>query len=84
MSGLILWLTVAILPLPVVLLFAASSTGGGPAATLPALLVATIYLGVWLYMRPSWFELSGDGGGHFTLHIEAGRVAGRRWPTLIP
>ena len=23
------------------------------------------------------FELDGDGGGHFTLHIEEGRVAGR-------
>lgn len=58
MSGLIYWLTLAVLPLPLVLFYAGSRTGVTPIAWGPALFVATIYLGIWLYMRPSWFELS--------------------------
>ncbi len=58
MSGLILWLTVLVLPIPLVLLYAGSRGGLGALAWVPALFVAGVYLVVWFYMRPSYFELS--------------------------
>lgn len=61
MSGLILWLTILVLPLPLLLLWGGSRGGLGPLAWLPALFVAVVYLGIWLYMRPSRFELSARG-----------------------
>lgn len=58
MSGLILWLTILVLPLPLLLLYAGSRAGVGALAWLPALFVASVYLAIWIYMRPSHFELS--------------------------
>lgn len=58
MSGLILGLTILVLPLPIVLFYAGSRSGLASIGWIPALFVATIYLGVWLYMRPSWFVVS--------------------------
>lgn len=58
MSGLILWLTVILLPLPLLLLWAGSRGGLGSMAWAPATFVAVIYLFIWLYMRPSHFAVS--------------------------
>lgn len=57
MSGLILWLTIVVLPLPLLLLYAGTRIDL-PYGWIPALLVALIYLFVWLYMRPTRFEIS--------------------------
>ncbi len=58
MAGLILWLTVLVLPLPLVMLWLGSMAGG---AMIIAAFVAAVYLFIWLYMRPTWFNVSADG-----------------------
>ena len=59
MSGGILVLTVLLLAMPVGLLFAAAWTGS-PIALVPAGLFSLIHLLVWLYFRPTRFELTQD------------------------
>lgn len=57
MSPGISWLTAALLLLPAGALYLGLQTGGR-APLLPAALIAIIYLFVWLYLRPTRFELS--------------------------
>ena len=62
MSPLILWLTLALLLVPVV--FLALGLGArGPHALLavPGVVLLALYLGVWLHARPSRFEVSSEG-----------------------
>ncbi len=60
MSGLILGLTILVLPLPLLMIWIATRDGAPGLMWIPALFVAAIYLFVWLYMRPSAFEVSDD------------------------
>ena len=54
MSPLIFWLTAILLPLPLLLLFLVV----GPARWIPGTAILLVYFFVWLYMRPTRFELS--------------------------
>ncbi len=58
MSGLILWLTILVLPLPLLMFWIAWRSDLAPAGWLSAVFMTLIYLFVWLYMRPSHFEIS--------------------------
>ena len=58
MSRSIRVLTLALLPLPLVLLAAAPFCGAGPTLTGAALFVGLIWAGVWTWFRPTRFELS--------------------------
>jgi hypothetical protein len=58
MSGLFFWLTALVLPLPLLMLWIGLATGSGPLIWAPAAFVTVVYLFVWLYMRPTCFELS--------------------------
>lgn len=57
MSRLIYWMSVFVLLLPV-LLYYAGSRASGVIGTGTAALLLGIYLFIWVYMRPSHFELS--------------------------
>lgn len=57
MRGLLLWLTVAMMPLPLIVGFAGNAAGTGVLWAVSAFVVG-IYLFVWLYMRPTLFELT--------------------------
>lgn len=53
MSAFIRWLTVALCILPVA--FVASGLAGGAPLLVPGLLMIALYVGVWVWMRPSHF-----------------------------
>lgn len=57
MRGLLLWVTVVVLPLPVLLALTANSAGVA-LMWVPAIFIGLIYLFVWLYMRPTAFEVT--------------------------
>ena len=57
MSSSIRWMTFALLLLPVGFLFL-GLRGGSPLGYVPAIVVSAIYLFVWLWLRPTRFELS--------------------------
>ncbi len=57
MNGLILWITLFVLPLPLLIGFAGSAAGTG-LLWIVAAFVGAIYLLVWLYMRPTAFEIT--------------------------
>lgn len=57
MKGLLLWVTVVVLPLPLLLGWAASAAGTG-LMWIPAVFVGLVYLFVWFYMRPTAFDLT--------------------------
>jgi hypothetical protein len=59
MSGLVLGLTVALLAIPALFvgIGLAGATPAGPALGALGLLLAALYAGVWLFWRPTAFEL---------------------------
>lgn len=57
MKGLLLWVTVVVLPLPLLIGWAGSSSGTG-LMWVPAIFIGLVYLFVWVYMRPTAFELT--------------------------
>jgi len=57
MSPMIFWMSAAVLVLPPVLFYAGSKVSG-LLGVAPAVFVLAIYVFIWLYMRPSHFELS--------------------------
>lgn len=57
MSGLIFWMTLLVLPLPLVFLYIGQAFH--PLLLLPGLFIALVYAVVWFYMRPSCFEING-------------------------
>ena len=57
MRGMLLWITVVVLPLPFLIGWAGSAAGTR-LLWIPAAFTMGIYLYVWLYMRPTAFELS--------------------------
>ncbi len=59
MHGLLLWLTLVMLSLPFVFGLAGSAAGTGALWGVAAFIVI-VYLFVWLYMRPTRFELGSD------------------------
>lgn len=59
MSPLIRWFTIAFVLLPLVFVFAAQFAHA-TALYIPAVLVLALYAAVWLFIRPTRFELTGD------------------------
>jgi hypothetical protein len=59
MKGMILWITALMLPLPLMIGWAGSAAGTR-LLRIPAVFVAFIYLFVWVYMRPTAFELTAE------------------------
>ena len=59
MRGLILWITVLVLPLPLLIGWAGSAAGTG-LLWIVSVFIGAIYLFVWFYMRPTAFELGTD------------------------
>ncbi len=57
LRGLLLWLTVAVLPLPLLIGWAGSAAGT-PALWWVAGFIGAIYAVVWVYMRPTSFEIT--------------------------
>jgi hypothetical protein len=60
MSAPIRWFTVVLLILPIVFLVAAQSAHLA-ALDIPAVLMVALYAAVWLFIRPTRFELTGEG-----------------------
>lgn len=59
MSGLILWVTVAVLSLPLVIGLAGEA-GGSSLLWAPAGFLVVLYAVVWLFMRPTSFEITAE------------------------
>jgi hypothetical protein len=86
MSPLILWLTVALIAIPVTFILYPLVFQGPSFLTFPGILLGALYAVVWVFWRPTRFELSPNGSLDIVFpgrrrEIAASELVGCRWIT---